>query len=675
MKLLIIAGPYEADRIRRAAVSAGVESVAVEPGESLSGWITASRPDLIVMAPQIVNPDPSVAVGKVRAVPRGRVPIFLIGDAAEEERLKGLGDGFFVRPIAIDQLLARVHDRLAREGDTVLDRRAGPPGEGGSGPIPVEVAAVGSGPKSGPVLAGGKRPLPSLKPLVSASDASGPVVVAKPRVTESSALFMKLAESIDATLDAEMYDVARSVGALRRAPPPPPPPPPSGRRPPEEDLERTPMVSPTAVVAHAAFSAETASEALAELGEGGEQKTVQVSRDTFVRLMGDRAQAAKLTDVVVGTPAPVESGKIAVDSDVAALLGRMALQRLTGRLTLRRGGVDKTITFDRGTPVLAASSDPQDRMGEMLVRQGRVTVAQQAQAAAMLATSEGRRFGGLLVDSGVLKLSELTELVCRHYEEIIHSVFAWEDGEWLLGPEQAPEDENVLLTEHPAALILEGIRRKYGVTRLRRCLGGGGQIFRIPAAEATSEILLRMRLDHEERALVALFDGVRSLDEIRAVSTAPEEGVYCLAWALFVLGHLERVDQRADQAAATASVAAGGAGSGGHSNGQVEAARARDRAIDRARVLARYALVEEGDYFQVLGVSRSANAHEVRRAHQALMRELAPGALDPALAAELGAELRAIRAVLDEALRVLGEGPLRARYEAAVPAAGAPRTG
>ena len=65
MKLLIIAGPYEADRIRRAAVSAQFETVAVEPGESLSGWISASRPDIIVMAPQMVSPDPAVALAKV----------------------------------------------------------------------------------------------------------------------------------------------------------------------------------------------------------------------------------------------------------------------------------------------------------------------------------------------------------------------------------------------------------------------------------------------------------------------------------------------------------------------------------------------------------------------------------------------------------------------------------
>src|SRR5438067_12619859 len=114
MKLLIIAGPYEADRIRKAAVSAGFETVAVEPGESLSGWITASRADLIVMAPQIVNADPAVALGKVRSVPRGRIPIFLVGDAPDEERMKGLADGFFVRPVSTAELVARARERLGR---------------------------------------------------------------------------------------------------------------------------------------------------------------------------------------------------------------------------------------------------------------------------------------------------------------------------------------------------------------------------------------------------------------------------------------------------------------------------------------------------------------------------------------------------------------------------------
>ena len=89
---------------------------------------------------------------------------------------------------------------------------------------------------------------------------------------------------------------------------------------------------------------------------------------------------------------------------------------------------------------------------------------------------------------------------------------------------------------------------------------------------------------------------------------------------------------------------------------------------DRAQVLARYGLVEEGDYFEVLGLSRGASEADVRAAHARLMRELTPTSLDPALVAELGAELRAIRVVLDEALRVLGTPDLRRRYETNLPA-------
>ena len=148
MKLLIIAGPYEADRIRKAALSAGFETVAVEPGESLSGWITASRPELIVMAPQIVHADPALALAKVRAVPRGRVPIFLVGDAADEARLRDLADGFFVRPIAPGPA-ARAG---ARHPDAAR-RRAAP--AQGQQPRP---GADGDGARAGPAASGPHGP-------------------------------------------------------------------------------------------------------------------------------------------------------------------------------------------------------------------------------------------------------------------------------------------------------------------------------------------------------------------------------------------------------------------------------------------------------------------------------------------------------------------------------------
>jgi hypothetical protein len=697
MKVLIIAGPYEADRVRRAVVSAGFEAVAVEPGESLSGWITASRPDVIVLAPQIVNPDPSVALAKVRAVPRGRVPTFLVGEPEDEARMKDLADGFLTRPLSTADLVARVRARL----HTTTGERRQPSGEiaipvpmtdGGSGDFGRPGASKASGvPGAGGTPAGGPtgartptsspagRALPTLKPLVAAGAVDLPPIP-RARQSEAGALFVKLAESIDATLDAEMLDVARSVGALRREAPAPR----TGvTRGPDDTFERTPMAPMTALAAAAKATEPTTSLThpapfdtrveggfAAEESDENRQKTLEVPRDVFAKMIAERIAAAIDGGGEAGVPAPVESGKIA-DSDVAAQLGRIYLQRLTGRLTLRRGAVEKIIFFDRGAPILGMSSDPDDRMGEMLVRQGRLTAEQLAQASEGLPRAE-RRLGAILVERGFIKPTELSVVVRRHFEEIIYSAFGWEDGEWALAPGQ-PNQEIVLLDEHPAAIILAGVRRKYGGARLMRCLGGGEQVFR--RAQATGDLLPRMAITQEERAIVDLFDGVRTLAEVRELAGAREEVVAGLAWALSVLGQLDRDAPHVLPAFGVEpprAAVSGRNGSGFHEPERsvvvAERARVADRAGVRARILARHAIVEEGDYFEVLDLPRGAGPEEVRRAHATLARELAPTSLDSVLVAELGAQLRAIRAVLDEALRVLGEPRMRERYESHLPA-------
>jgi hypothetical protein len=75
-----------------------------------------------VLAPQIVSPDPAAALAKVRAVPRGRVPTFLVGDAEDEPRMKDLADGFLARPLSTSDLVSRVRARLGK-GPATGERR------------------------------------------------------------------------------------------------------------------------------------------------------------------------------------------------------------------------------------------------------------------------------------------------------------------------------------------------------------------------------------------------------------------------------------------------------------------------------------------------------------------------------------------------------------------------
>ena len=231
MKLLIISGPYEADRLRKAAVSAGFEAVAVEPGESLSGWITASRPALIVMAPQMVHPDPEQALAKVRSVPRGRVPIFLVGDAADEARMTGIADGFFIRPVAPEELLERaraVLAALAKEGGNGARPRTRtgevpvePRPRTRTGEVPVDGTAAGQEfvqggrtPKGGPQLG---RPASGLKPLKARAVAPPPRVAARPEA-DASAMLAKLGASIDDLFDADLSSALATAPRVATAP-------------------------------------------------------------------------------------------------------------------------------------------------------------------------------------------------------------------------------------------------------------------------------------------------------------------------------------------------------------------------------------------------------------------------------------------------------------------------
>jgi hypothetical protein len=102
-------------------------------------------------------------------------------------------------------------------------------------------------------------------------------------------------------------------------------------------------------------------------------------------------------------------------------------------------------------------------------------------------------------------------------------------------------------------------------------------------------------------------------------------------------------------------------------------ARAMPRTVDpldhealRARIRARRELVDEGDYFALLGVSRSATSYDIRRAYSALRQELDPGRVLTPLTADLGDDVSLILDVLDEAYEILRDQVRRDRYRRAL---------
>lgn len=330
-------------------------------------------------------------------------------------------------------------------------------------------------------------------------------------------------------------------------------------------------------------------------------------------------------------------------SDVAIVLARMFQQNFTGRVGFRKDEIEKVAYFDGGRPVFASSNQPGDRMGELLVREGKITASQYERCQVHVAQS-GRRMGEILVDFGYLKRRELLPAVRRHVEDILYSLFGWDRGHYHITPDPAPSAERIRLSRHPASLILEGIRRKLDRTALEKMIGPPSTVIEVPDRDRVNAVLNVGDLATEERAALAAFDGQADLAQVASSTGVDVADVLPFAWGLVVLNLAIARRAEADVSEETQLV------------GET------DIAIDRERVHARWQLVTEADYFALLGVRRDATAFEIRRAYQAARRDFAADCFPNDLRRELARELEDIASVLDEAFRVLRDDRLRLTY-------------
>ncbi len=339
-----------------------------------------------------------------------------------------------------------------------------------------------------------------------------------------------------------------------------------------------------------------------------------------------------------------ESGEITRgSSDVAVLIARMFVSEFTGQVVLRRPGAEKAIYFDGGRPVFASSDQAADRMGELLFREGKITNEQYKRCRELVRES-GRRMGEILVDKGFLKRRELLPAVRRHVEDIIYSLFAWDTGEYRIIPGDGAASERIRLSRHPAAMVLEGVRRKLDLATLERLLGPASTVVEVGDRDKAGTVISVADLSTDERAALAGMDGSAELSQVARATGAALVTVYQLAWAMTLLG-VATVRRR-----------------GGDEDDAPALVGETDLVIDRERVRARHRLVDEADYFALLGVRRDATGFEIRRAYEAARRDFDADAFPPELRAELTIELAEIGVVLEEAFRVLKDDRLRGAY-------------
>jgi len=231
---------------------------------------------------------------------------------------------------------------------------------------------------------------------------------------------------------------------------------------------------------------------------------------------------------------------------VPDLLWNLCRRRSTGVLHVTARGITKRVYIDSGRIVFALSSDPNDRLGELLLRDGLITL-DQLEGAIVLLTS-GKRLGTILVGAGHLTPENLVRGVLNQVRGIVLSLFPLEEGEYAFVEGPLPTEEVVTLGMRTAEILLQGIRQVRSFTRIRKSVGPPATRFRLDTEWRT--VLDGLEIRDGERMLLQRLDeaGTRgaSIDAMCREVFLSNFEIYQALWAFLVLGVIEEVDRASE---------------------------------------------------------------------------------------------------------------------------------
>jgi uncharacterized protein DUF4388 len=223
------------------------------------------------------------------------------------------------------------------------------------------------------------------------------------------------------------------------------------------------------------------------------------------------------------------------EHDFPHLVQALHERRWTGVFSLTDAGITKNVVVQDGRMVFASSSSPDERLGELMLRRGRITLRQLADAGKALVP--GKRLGTVLVESGAVSPKDLVRSVVEHTQEIIYGAFQWVEGNYRLD-EGGETKEAIKLNISTPDLIMEGIRRIESWTRIDRAVGGlNAEYERMPDYEVK---LGNASVADEKMALLSGLAEPRTVEAICEAATLPDFEVCRTLWAFRVVGAIRR---------------------------------------------------------------------------------------------------------------------------------------
>jgi tetratricopeptide (TPR) repeat protein len=380
------------------------------------------------------------------------------------------------------------------------------------------------------------------------------------------------------------------------------------------------------------------------------------------------------------------------------VLRQLYVGRRTGLLVLSREAERRSVRFYVGNIANAETNVRDDRLGELLVRTGRLAEEHLKQATGIV-LRDGRRLGQVLVAMGWLDPQGLREAIAVHVDTVLSGALEWADGQYEFREEigRALDEDELTLPYATGDLILRACRSVRDPDVVRYRLGDIDRV--VGFARDPLVRFQRLSLSAVEACVLSRVDGRSTGREIVVATRMTPEDVRASLFALLTTGVIEYLSVASGRIArvglpGTAGAPPKRAPQAPAARGEpsivlgrdAEAARAEESVplalpdatatgkvtalssspeLDarRREILEAYRALSSATYYDLLGVPPDAGDARIREAYFRRAKRFHPDAHHEPGLGDLREKLESLFLHLAEAYEVLRSPRLRARYQ------------
>ena len=199
------------------------------------------------------------------------------------------------------------------------------------------------------------------------------------------------------------------------------------------------------------------------------------------------------------------------DTSLPTILIHLNRSRKSGTLVIKTPVFTKKVFLVKGDAVFASSTFEDDRLGEMLLKAGKITMEQYDRSVELLKKTRKRQ-GAILVELGYISPKDLFWGVKYQVKEIIYTLFLIEKAQYEFIEGEIPSQEVITLKMSMGNLVYEGVKRVDNWTRIRNEMPATDTVLKLSSNPAT--IYQDVELSQQDRKMLSLVDGKMNIKEL-----------------------------------------------------------------------------------------------------------------------------------------------------------------